>query len=252
MMRVIPVLDLSEGVAVHARRGERETYQQVQSVLAKRANPLDLTRAFREKLGRNEVYIADLDAIQGRGDNLSLIAEIAREGSIALLVDAGVKRDAEIRRLFALGVKKVIVASETTEDLITLSGIVERFGPERLIFSIDMKRRRVLWGHRPEPSEGSDRSLVNPYEVATRIKELGINEVILLEMERIGTESGVDIDFVADLIRTVPGLDLIVGGGVRDVTDLLALKRIGASGALVATTFHTGRITKEDLLQVAS
>lgn len=249
LMRVIPVLDLLGGIAVHARRGERETYQKLQGVLIERraaaegrpyqADPLDLIQAFREKLGRNEVYIADLDAIQGKGDNLSLIAEIAREASMDLLVDAGVRRDEEIRRLLDLGVEKVIVASETMEDLGAVSGIVERFGRARLIFSMDTKGRRVLWG--------SDRAPTNPDEVAARIKGLGINEVILLEMERIGTEAGVDIDFVTPLIRKVPELNILVGGGIRDKTDLIALKRIGASGALVATAFHTGRITQEDL-----
>lgn len=243
-MRVIPVLDLLGGIAVHARRGERETYKKVQSVLAESADPIDLVLAFREKLKRTEVYIADLDAVQGRGDNFRLIAEIAREGSMGLLVDAGVRRDEEIRRLFDLGVEKVIVASETMEDLTALSGIVEWFGTERLIFSIDMKGRRVLWG--------SDRAPTNPYEAVAQIKRFGINEAILLELERIGMEGGVDADFVADLIRAAPGLNLIVGGGIRDVRDLLTLKRIGASGALVATAFHNGRITKEDLLQVAS
>lgn len=256
-MRVIPVLDLLGGNAVHARRGERETYKMVQSVLAERADPMDLVLAFREKLRRNEVYIADLDAIQGRGDNFGLITEMARRGSMDLLVDAGVKRDEEIRSLFDLGVEKVIVASETMEDLTALSGIVERFGTERLIFSMDMKGRRVLWGHRPERSgrrpersEGSDRAPTNPYEVAARIKGLGINEAILLEMERIGTEGGVDVDFTATLIQKVPELNILVGGGIRDRTDLIALKRIGASGALIATAFHNGRITKEDLLNI--
>ena len=64
-MRVIPVIDLKGGVAVHAVRGERERYRPLRSRIAEGSDPVELTRAVRERFGLDELYVADLDAIAG-------------------------------------------------------------------------------------------------------------------------------------------------------------------------------------------
>jgi len=215
-------------------------------VLTKAPDPFSLVRAFRERLGLTEVYVADLDAIQGRGENFRVLEELVlREEGIRLLVDAGIRRAESIQRLFALGVEKVIIASETLEGLAAVGEIVAVVGTRGLVFSLDMKGRRTLWrsGHG---------STSDPREVALETAKLGITEMILLEMDRIGTGMGVDAEVLADLVQTIPEASFIVGGGVKDDTDLITLDRIGASGALVATALHEGRITKEDLAKVVS
>ena len=69
-MRVVGVIDLKDGTAVHAVRGERERYRPVSSVIAgDDGDPLALARAFRSELGLDDLYVADLDAIGGEGDH---------------------------------------------------------------------------------------------------------------------------------------------------------------------------------------
>ncbi|HYS00556.1 MAG TPA: HisA/HisF-related TIM barrel protein, partial [Gemmatimonadales bacterium] len=67
-MRVIPVLDLRGGQAVLARGGRREAYAPVRSQLVDggaASDPLVLARAYRDVLGCDEWYVADLDALAG-------------------------------------------------------------------------------------------------------------------------------------------------------------------------------------------
>jgi phosphoribosylformimino-5-aminoimidazole carboxamide ribotide isomerase len=42
---------------------------------------------------------------------------------------------------------------------------------------------------------------------------------------------------------------VLVGGGVRDVADLVKLKELGVYGVLVATALHSGKISPESLKQ---
>ena len=49
--RVIPVLDVKDGLAVHAVGGQRSHYRPVRSLLHPSADPLDLARAYRDILG---------------------------------------------------------------------------------------------------------------------------------------------------------------------------------------------------------
>ena len=80
---MVGVIDLKAGAAVHAVRGERERYRPV-------GDPLSLARTFRDALGLDELYVADLDAISGAGGNDAVIRALAREGRVML--DAGVER----------------------------------------------------------------------------------------------------------------------------------------------------------------
>ena len=78
-MRVIGVIDLKDGVAVHAVRGERQSYRPVRSGLVEGADPVDVARALRDRLGLRELYVADLDAIAGgEGHDETLRALAAR------------------------------------------------------------------------------------------------------------------------------------------------------------------------------
>src|SRR4051794_13270547 len=65
-MRVVGVIDLKGGAAVHAVRGERERYRPVRSAIGgDDGDALALARGFRDALGLQEIYVADLDAIVG-------------------------------------------------------------------------------------------------------------------------------------------------------------------------------------------
>jgi uncharacterized protein related to proFAR isomerase len=44
-------------------------------------------------------------------------------------------------------------------------------------------------------------------------------------------------------------INVLVGGGVRDITDLIELKNLGVSAVLVATALHSGIISTENLKQ---
>jgi phosphoribosylformimino-5-aminoimidazole carboxamide ribotide isomerase len=44
-------------------------------------------------------------------------------------------------------------------------------------------------------------------------------------------------------------MNVYVGGGVRDIKDLVELKELGVSGVLVATALHSGKISIKELKQ---
>ncbi len=68
-MRIIPVIDLMNGLVVQAIRGERDQYGPVHSILVPDAKPLSVAQALQDETCCNEFYIADLDAILGRGSS---------------------------------------------------------------------------------------------------------------------------------------------------------------------------------------
>jgi phosphoribosylformimino-5-aminoimidazole carboxamide ribotide isomerase len=211
-MRVVPVIDLKDATAVHAVRGDRERYRPL-------GDPLSLARAFR----REELYVADLDAITGAGDNDAVIRALARESRV--MVDAGVSEPERARALLDLGVDRVVVGTETIEDAEALDALPDA------VLSVDLRDGRTL---SPDPRISGLPAL----DTVALLRPP--REVIVLDLARVGTSAGPDVATIAEIHTAFPDIELLAGGGVRDNDDLRALADAGAAGALVGTALLRG------------
>lgn len=237
-MKVIPVIDILNGVVVHAVRGKRSEYKPLQSNLAKSVEPVEVAEAFKT-LGFSELYVADLDAIIDCSADFQGLKKIADQTELALMVDAGVTSIEHAERLFENSAAKLIVGTETLADRTFIAKAVKRFGSERIVVSLDLKAGKVL------VKEGFD-GCTEPLCLLKEFKAAGVSQVIVLDLARVGSGEGVDMDFLKKVIDEV-GVDIYVGGGVRDLDDLVELKALGVSGALIATALHTGKIDVSDI-----
>lgn len=236
-LRVVPVVDLRGGVAVHAVGGERSQYRPVRSILASSPDPLSLGASFRS-MGLDELYIADLDMIERVGSNLGVVAEIKRRLGLRLLVDAGVNSPDEAEELIKLGVDEVVVGTETLNDPAELREVAMAVGG-RVAASIDLVDGSLLTRSASLRSAGV-------LGAARALAGLGAAELIVIELRRVGSRAGPDVELAKRVAEAVD-VPVLVGGGVRSLADLIALRRAGAAGALVATALHDGSIGAADL-----
>lgn len=233
-MRVIPVLDLKGGVAVHARAGQRDAYLPVVSVLGP-SDPLKLCQAL-SAAGFTEAYIADLDAIGRTGSHLKQLTEIAMKTGLRLMVDAGARRAADLPPLFAAGITRAVVGTETLEGPAELDAMLDLAGPGRFVFSLDLRAGKVL-------SRDWRLSGLAPGAVLDMAVRRGVTQAVAIDLARVGMGAGPDLSLAGTAARSWPALEYLAGGGVRDGSDLEALQRAGAAGALVATCLHTGALS---------
>jgi phosphoribosylformimino-5-aminoimidazole carboxamide ribotide isomerase len=242
-MRVVPVIDLKDGTAVHAVRGERERYRPVRSAIAGGSgDPLALARAFRSRLGLGELYVADLDAIGGGdGGHATLLRALAAEARV--MVDAGVTDPERARALLELGVHRVIVGTETLSGPDALDRLLAQLPGGAVVLSVDLRDGRAL---SPDPQLARLPAL----DAVARLHRVGLREAILLDLARVGSGAGPDVALIAEVRAAFPDLALLAGGGVRDVEDLRALEAAGAAGALVATALHDGVIGSAELAEL--
>jgi phosphoribosylformimino-5-aminoimidazole carboxamide ribotide isomerase len=214
-------------------------------VLVDTANPLDVARAFHEKLGLSELYIADLNAIQGHGHHRAEISRLAQHSGMRLIVDAGAADVAGALQVLDAGASQVIIGAETLPSWETALAICAAIDPRRLIFSLDMRSGQVL-------SRCPQLAAATPAEVLELVYRANWREVILLDLSRVGTGIGVDQALIAEARRMFPQLVLLAGGGVRDANELVNLRTAGAAGVLVATALHQGIITRDHIAALTS
>lgn len=239
-MRILPVIDLMKGQVVQAVRGDRANYRPVQSVLVHDARPLSVARALREATGCDEFYVADLDAIMGEPPQWRVLREMADEIEADFSVDAGITDTARAVKAMEAGAARVIVCSETLENMDTPRAIRSALSAERLLFSVDVVKGRVR--SRCPVLEDAD-----PLAVLDLMAHAGWSRFILLTLDRVGAGGGPDWPLLEEAGSRFPELSLIAGGGVRTPQDLQRLAAMNVSGALIATSLHSGWITPEDL-----
>ena len=233
-MRIIPVIDLRAGEAVHGIGGDRARYEPVESALiTTRGDALALAQAYAAVLETTEMYVADLDAIGGGAVQLAMHQRLSRLARS--WIDAGVRSEADACALIDAGAARVVVGLETMTGFELLRAMIERLGADRVVFSLDLR------GGAPLASTAALRAM-SPHELARRAVDAGVETVIVLDVARVGSAGGADEVVMRELRATLPGVDLIAGGGVRHREDLDRLAAAGANGALVATAVHRGSI----------
>jgi phosphoribosylformimino-5-aminoimidazole carboxamide ribotide isomerase len=241
-MRLIPVIDLLEGQAVHAIRGERQNYCPVKSVLCDTPDPVMIARAFRDLLGLNEIYLADLNSIQGShlAGHRHLIKALARSENFNIILDAGISEIADAAAWIDMGIHKVVVGAETLRAFNTLQKLPAAFERDRLVFSLDTRAGKIL-------SPCAELAAMSPIEALDHLRSFGWREVIILDLGRVGTGRGIDRKIVLEAQDKFPDLHLLVGGGLATPEQLVELRNSGIAGVLVATVLHSGIITAQHL-----
>jgi len=239
---LIPVLDLRNGRAVHARGGDRARYAPLVSRAAPRAVPGDAiaVAAAYSALGARRIYVADLDAIDGREPQDALVRACSRaageHGDARLWIDAGIAVATDVARWVAVpGVERIIVGLESIATIDAIPEIVRAAQPVPIVFSVDL-RIGV-----PVARDVSVRG-VPPVELAQAAARAGVVGVVLLDLARVGGRDGVDEVLAGRVAEAIAPTELVVGGGVQDMGAVGRLAALGVHGVLVGSALHDGRI----------
>ncbi len=224
---IIPVIDLKNGMAVSGKSGKRETYEPLKTVFHNSSDPIAIAIALKEA-GFKRIYVADLDAIEGKGLNLNVVREMNH--IIPVMLDSGLKSSDDAQKILDT-VEKVIIATETINSLKELELLFSLFPKQNLVMSVDVKEGNIVGKHINADFK----------DIITIIKEIKPLEVILLDISRVGTEKGFNHELVNRFIDLETSL--ILGGGVRD-QDIVELTEMGIKNFLVGTALHSGIFNK--------
>jgi len=241
-VRILGVIDIARGRAVHARGGHRDHYAPVTRVGERVIEPGDalaLADAYHDLLGIDELYIADLDAITSRRPQFDVVAGLSRRASVWL--DAGIRRADDAHRAIDAGAARVIAGLETLESFEALAAIADAIGGERTVFSLDLRDGRPLCPpHLLAAATSID-------AVARSAREAGTTTMILLDVARVGSGAGIDAGAIRDIRAGAPDVSLLAGGGLRGLDDVQQAAALGCAGVLVATALQDGRMTAADV-----
>lgn len=232
---VIPVLDLKDGLVVHARAGKqahagkRAEYRPLATPFGPPHDPVAIARALLAITFSPMLYVADLDAISGRGDNLRLCRELAGAfPDTALWVDAGFSNVTDCATWLPLGVT-LVIGSESIASLDAWDNIRGRFG-SRVVLSLDFDEQGL---------RGPEAMMADP--------TLWPDRIVLMSLGRVGSEAGPDLVRLQSTLASAGQRAVFIAGGIGNFADIEQVAGIGARGALAATALHAGTVTQNEI-----
>lgn len=236
-MLVIPAIDLIGGEVVRLEKGDFAT----KKVYSRR--PAEQAESFKFS-GAKLLHVVDLDgAREGWPVNLDAIGAICRVPGVDVELGGGLRTLQDIEKVLKLGVRYVVLGTAAVERLDLVRQACRKF-PGQVRCGIDAKNGEVAvagW------VEGTG---LKATEVATWVKEAGVELVEYTDVGRDGMFSGVDADGAAAIQREA-GVEVVASGGVASVEDVKRCKAAGLAGVIVGKAIYEGRLRLSDAVKLA-
>lgn len=227
-MKIIPVIDLKDGEVVHARQGNREHYQPINTGLCKSSDIFQVIEAFLGVYEFDTFYIADLNAITDQGEHGHLITNVlTRFPHITFWIDKGYQKYDQSTQYPGNALPVLGSESYQNETISELKAYKNNF-----ILSLDYSRSTTLGA----ASLFSD-STFWP------------KNIIIMTLDRVGSSHGPDLGKLTEFSKHHPDKNFIAAGGIRNKQDLMTLSEAGIQLALVASALHSGAIKTEDIAE---
>lgn len=235
-MKIIPAIDLIDGKCVRLIQGD---YNQ-KTIYSD--DPLEVAKKFVDDQAEL-IHVVDLNgAKEGKLINVDIIKKLV-ENNIPIEIGGGIRNDKTVRMLFDLGVKRIILGSIAVINQNFLAEAIKRYGPEKIVLSLDCKNGYVNINGWLEESKLKD------IDMASVFKNFGGVNIIYTDISKDGMMTGVNFDAIKKLVNLYPELKIVASGGISSIGDIIKCKKIGCDGVIIGKAYYTGKISISEAIK---
>ena len=236
-MKVIPAIDIIDGKCVRLSKGDYDTKKIYHE------NPLDIAKEY-EAHGIQYLHLVDLDGAKAKTiKNLKTLEMLASQTDLIIDFGGGIKTRESLENAFNAGANQVTIGSIAVENSKLCEEWITKFGAEKLILGADCLNRKIKTSGWLTDSDLDVLDFIQSYE------RKGIKEVICTDISKDGMLQGPSFELYKQLLIKYP-FELIASGGITSTEDVLKLKAIGASGAIIGKAIYEGLIDLEKLNEI--
>ncbi|XVS62150.1 HisA/HisF-related TIM barrel protein [Actinosynnema sp. CA-299493] len=214
-------------------------------------DPVELVGRYADA-GVRRVLLDVVDTWDQADDAMRVIAGAAPLVEVLVsLHDGRIPSVEDCGRLLDAGATAVSVSTSVITDPDTVAAAVARFGPDRVVGTVNARYRSGGQDGWTVYVEGGDEATgIDVVSFGRTLTGLGCGMVIANCADREGTGRGFDHALTRALVEAT-GLPVVASGGSRTVEDLhQGIAEGGASYVLANKMFHSGSVTIEDVRRV--
>lgn len=191
-------------------------------------------RYYRE--GADELVFLDITAsIEKRKTLIELVKEVARVIRIPFTVGGGISALEDISLLLNSGADKVSLNTSAVTNPNLITEAAKQFGSQAIVAAIDVKK--VKNNYKVFIKGGKEETSLEGYSWCRKVTELGAGEILLTSMDKDGTKSGYDIEFLSNVTKQI-SIPVIASGGAGNKEHFVEAFNNGADACLAASLFH--------------
>ena len=225
-MIILPAIYLHHGKCVRLLHGGLSSAQVVSD------DPVALALQFANQ-GAEWVHIVDLDgSVLGEPVHAAQVLELLQRVPVHVEVGGGIRDMEMVEAYLSAGVSQVILGSAALNDPEFVQEAVRSYG-QKIIVSIDARFGKAA------ADGGSDQSEVDCIELARRVEQIGVQNIIFTDVSQHGGNEGPNFVLLDNLNQAVR-CNIIANGGVSSLLDLIALHDLGLYGAVAGTALYSG------------
>ncbi len=199
-------------------------------------DPINAVKIFNEK-EVDELIVLDIDAsIENREPDYKMIKILASECRMPLCYGGGIKKVEQAHKIFSLGVEKIALSSIVIENPNIIKDIAKEVGVQSIVVVLDVKKR-LFGGYEIMIHNGKIKTGLDPIKFIRKLKDIGVGEIVINSIDRDGTMSGYDLNFL-DKVNEIIDIPMTALGGAGSLNDIKKLiDKFGIIGCSAGSLF---------------
>jgi phosphoribosylanthranilate isomerase len=154
----------------------------------------------------------------------------------------GIRDEAVAQRVLSVGAARVVLGTSALRDPALAVTLIDRHGPAAIAVALDVRDGQALgdgW------VDGAGGPAVD--DAIERLAEAGVTTFVVTAIARDGLLGGPDLDLLGRVLASTRAA-VIASGGIATIADLVAVRDLGCSGAIVGRALYDGRFTLPEAL----
>lgn len=238
-MTIIPAIDIINGKCVRLTKGDY-AQQKIYN-----DNPVEVAKQFADA-GLKRLHIVDLDGAKaGKIINIAVLEAIAKATNMVIDFGGGIKNISDVSHVFNAGAAMATIGSLAVKRPELLEEWLMEFGADKFLIGADVLDGKIKIGGWLEDSG------LEIFDFIGKMIGLGATNIFCTDISKDGAMQGPSIQLYKTIIEQHPEIKLISSGGVSKIEDVIELKAIGCSGAIIGKAIYEGTITLQQLLSIS-
>lgn len=236
-MIIYPAIDLLDGKVVRLRQGD---YNQA-TVFSD--DPVAVAEEMH-RAGARWIHMVDLDgAREGSPRNLDVVYRISRSVPVKIQFGGGLRSILSIEDTLEAGAERAVISTRALLDEEFLALLSSTY-VERLAVSIDARGDKVYL-------KGWKEAAMSLEDAFRLIQKHNIPHLIFTDIERDGTNQGVNLALIEKVLKMSPTMVIAAGGvsSLNDVIELAKLETKGLTGIIIGRAYYEGLIDLKEVFK---
>ena len=235
MIRIIPAIDIIDGKCV------RLAYGDFSQKVVYDESPVEVAKRF-EDAGIKRLHMVDLDgAKQGKVVNVKVLQKVASDTKLIIDFGGGIKTTEDVKIALENGAKMISTGSVAIKNNSLLKEWLKLFGVDKIIVAADTKNEKVA------VSGWLEETSLSIYDCIENLKKDGVKQFMCTDISKDGSLMGPAKELYAEILRKFPDLHLIASGGISCLRDIEEVDAIGCKEVIIGKAIYEGRVTLKEL-----